>query len=243
MNDQDRLRAAFDLLECEAPTQIAEFDHLGSSRAVHRVDGRVSWTRPAAALAAVLVLVVAAAAVWQIARPARHDASQAVTTAFSYTAPTQQGQLIPVRQRGVAGDISVPSPFSGRPPLRLRALRGRAVVLTFCAAWCAPCDRELPELERAAQANAGRGVAVAGIVLGPLAAGESAPFLRGGKPKTMSFYWDRGQSTGAQLGGIPLATLPVNLLIDRRGRVAAVYSGVVTPAQLNSVLATLVAGH
>jgi len=44
--------------------------------------------------------------------------------------------------------------------IRLRDLRGHAVVLNFWATWCGPCRFEMPAIERVAKAYAERGLVV-----------------------------------------------------------------------------------
>ncbi len=46
--------------------------------------------------------------------------------------------------------------------MTLSGLRGKAVVLTFFASWCQPCEQDMPILERA-QHDAGDRVAVIGV--------------------------------------------------------------------------------
>ena len=47
----------------------------------------------------------------------------------------------------------------------LAALRGKVVILTFWATWCAPCRAELPLLSRYAEAHAKDGLVVLGFSL------------------------------------------------------------------------------
>jgi hypothetical protein len=39
-----------------------------------------------------------------------------------------------------------------------------------------------------------------------------------------------------QLGGVPIVTLPATVLIDKQGKVAAVYQSSLLPADLNPLL-------
>ncbi len=61
---------------------------------------------------------------------------------------------------GVAPDFTLPG-LDGKP-VTLSGLRGKAVVLTFFASWCHPCEQDMPILERA-QHDAGDRVAVIGV--------------------------------------------------------------------------------
>ena len=44
-------------------------------------------------------------------------------------------------------------------------LRTKPLVINFWATWCPPCVRELPEIDRFARENIGRGIQVIGLAL------------------------------------------------------------------------------
>ena len=65
------------------------------------------------------------------------------------------------------GPGDIPPPFSltdtkGRT-VKLSDFSGKVVLLNFWATWCAPCVRELPDLEKIYQDNASKGFTVVGI--------------------------------------------------------------------------------
>jgi cytochrome c biogenesis protein CcmG/thiol:disulfide interchange protein DsbE len=62
----------------------------------------------------------------------------------------------------VAPDFSLRR-LNGDGQLRLRSLRGRAVVLNFWASWCVPCKQEAPLLETAAKRYRSAGLVVVGV--------------------------------------------------------------------------------
>ena len=43
------------------------------------------------------------------------------------------------------------------------SIKGKAVILNFWATWCIPCRKEMPDLERAFDANKDRGFVVVGV--------------------------------------------------------------------------------
>jgi thiol-disulfide isomerase/thioredoxin len=78
----------------------------------------------------------------------------------------------------------------------LTDLRGKGLVLNFWATWCAPCVREMPALDRLAEAGGLRGVRVLALS----ADREGAPVVR-------KFY------EATRVGHLPIA-------VDKMGRVA-----------------------
>lgn len=50
-------------------------------------------------------------------------------------------------------------------PLALQALRGRPLLVNFWATWCPPCVRELPLINRFAQAQGAQGLQVLGLAV------------------------------------------------------------------------------
>jgi cytochrome c biogenesis protein CcmG/thiol:disulfide interchange protein DsbE len=136
------------------------------------------------------------------------------------------------------------SPQTGRPApafvlpdgtdreVTLRSFTGRPLVINLFASWCAPCRQELPQIVAAARANRG-----------------SVSFLGVDEqePRTMALafvhemklpypiVFDHGQfaaSYGAQ-------ALPDTAFIDARGRLVAVFHGVMSPRELANDLAKI----
>jgi thiol-disulfide isomerase/thioredoxin len=97
-------------------------------------------------------------------------------------------------------------------------LAGKVVVINTWGSWCAPCNREAPELVAAHRALADRGVAFVGIDVreGP-AAGRA--FSRKFGMSYPSLAWDGGRIL-LQLQGKAPGT-PTTLVVDSQGRLAA----------------------
>jgi len=107
-----------------------------------------------------------------------------------------------------------------REPVRLRALRGRVVLLNFWASWCAPCLEEMPRFVAWQRQYGATGLSVVGISMdddaSPVVALE--PRMKWNYPIALG-----DEALGKRYGGV--LGLPVTYLIDRRGLVRARYEG------------------
>ncbi|HEX5228171.1 MAG TPA: TlpA disulfide reductase family protein [Bryobacteraceae bacterium] len=124
---------------------------------------------------------------------------------------------------------------SGRT-IKLSDYRGKVVLLNFWATWCTPCREEIPWFMDFAAVNSGRGFAVLGVSMDE------------GGWKSVQPYVDRlhinypvmiGNDEVARLFG-GLDSIPLTLVIDRSGRIAAVHAGLCKRSEyesdINSVL-------
>jgi len=104
-------------------------------------------------------------------------------------------------------------PESGRQRT-LADYRGRGVVLNFWATWCAPCVREMPQLDRLSKILDGGAIQV-------LALSED----RAGAPLVKKFFDVNGirnlevlvDGGGRMMREVKLKGLPTTILIDRQG--------------------------
>jgi len=122
--------------------------------------------------------------------------------------------------------------------LVLADLQGRWLLINFWATWCAPCIKELPDLNRFHEAQAARGKA-AWLVLG-LAVDGPTPvrqFLQRFTPP-LTFPIGLAGLNGAELGrsfGNSGGQLPFTVAINPQGQVAWRHRGVSTLAELNAL--------
>jgi cytochrome c biogenesis protein CcmG, thiol:disulfide interchange protein DsbE len=132
--------------------------------------------------------------------------------------------LLPV---GAAQAMAVgdPVPDFARTSLQggqvsLYSLRGKLVLLSFWATWCAPCREELPAFSKWQQAYGARGLRVIGVSMDD----EVEPVRRYLAVQTVAFPVVMGDAQlGARFGGV--LGLPLSYLIGADGRVLARFQG------------------
>lgn len=127
-----------------------------------------------------------------------------------------------------AFDVAAARPAIARHALRgldgrtvtVASLRGEVVVLAFWASWCAPCRRELPELDRLHAELAPRGGRVLAVSIDqdPENARRFARRLGLGLP----VYHDGPDGLARTLD---LAAIPFTMVLDRDGTIAHVAAG------------------
>lgn len=123
--------------------------------------------------------------------------------------------------------------------LDLRALRGKVVVVNFWASWCAPCREEAPALGALAQRLVSRGVRFVGVDVRDNRA--SAISFERSYQITYPSIFDPDDAVAAALGLLTPRATPTTWLIDRRGRLAAVFFGSIAYQVVKPMLVALVA--
>lgn len=156
---------------------------------------------------------------------------------FRYVGATPQGHTIALAKRKAAGNATAPYLDSAKK-FTLNSMRGRVVVLNYWAPWCAPCVTETPGLERTYVATKAQGVSFVGVAV-KSETSQVASFVRN-NDVTYPVVFDEIAKTALQLGNVPTLALPSTVVIDRQGRVAAVYAGLVQQGDLQPVVTALV---
>ncbi|MGH3738069.1 MAG: TlpA family protein disulfide reductase [Micromonosporaceae bacterium] len=112
--------------------------------------------------------------------------------------------------------------------------RGQVVVINYWASWCAPCRLEAPELEAVHDATADDGVVFVGVN------------IRDEKDKALAYedsfsvsypsVFDPAGRIALSFREVPPNTIPATIVIDRQGRVAAVFRKAVLRDELRPVI-------
>ncbi len=149
------------------------------------------------------------------------------------TAAATAALAIALQDRTTAPRPAPPLPGQAlRPPaVTLAGLRGRPVLVSFWASWCAPCRREAPALAAFAASPAGRGHLV-GVDTGD-DAGAARRFLARYR-WTFPVLRDRASTTAVDYR---LPGLPTTVELDARGRIVAERFGAQTQTSLARALA------
>jgi cytochrome c biogenesis protein CcmG, thiol:disulfide interchange protein DsbE len=139
-------------------------------------------------------------------------------------------------ERPAAPAVALP-PLGGGPRTALADYRGRVVVLNYWASWCTPCRQESPLLERWHQRISARGGTVLGVDSLDVTA-DARAFI-GRFRLTYPMLRDRDGDTQKRFG---VTGYPETLVVDRRGRIAALQRGPVDDAFLRRTVLPLLSG-
>ena len=143
-------------------------------------------------------------------------------------------ELLQSAQRKPANDFSLPG-RDGKP-VRLSGLKGKVVLLDFWATWCTGCKVEIPWFIEFDKADRAKGLAAVGVAMDDEGWKKVEPYL---KEHPISYTVVAGNFDAA--GPYGITALPVTVLIDRAGRVAARHVGVVDRKAFESELKQLLA--
>ncbi|MDO5533034.1 MAG: TlpA disulfide reductase family protein [Propionibacteriaceae bacterium] len=141
--------------------------------------------------------------------------------------------IVPVAERQPAPQIT--GELLGGGTFDSADLAGQVIVYNVWGSWCAPCRKEAPALEAAAQASAGRASFV-GINTRDLDQGPALAFTRAFGITFPSVFDPDGRELlkfGTQL---PPSAIPSTLVVDAQGRVAARVLGETTEATIRGLV-------
>jgi peroxiredoxin len=154
---------------------------------------------------------------------------------FRFVAGTAAGKVIPADERASAPEFS--GTLLGGGNFSSTDLAGDVAVLNFWGSWCAPCRVETPQFQEVYTEVAASGVQFLGLNVKDQQ--QFAEAFVDSKGITFPSLFDPKGEVALAFRDYPANAIPSTIVLDRKGRVAAVYTGEVLQDDLRTVLAEL----
>jgi thiol-disulfide isomerase/thioredoxin len=151
---------------------------------------------------------------------------------FRFVQGTPAGEVIPEDQRAGAPEFS--GTLLGGGEFDSAQFGGDVAVLNFWGSWCAPCRVETPQFQEVYDEVRDDGVQFLGLNVKDVEQLASA-FVES-KAITFPSLFDPTGETALAFRDYPATAIPSTIVLDREGRVAAVYTGEVRQDDLRAVL-------
>jgi cytochrome c biogenesis protein CcmG/thiol:disulfide interchange protein DsbE len=152
---------------------------------------------------------------------------------LAFAKPSSSGSANSTLVGKPAPAVSGPSIFGGGR-YSLSQYAGRWVLVNFAASWCVPCRQETPQLVAFASAHHGAdSPVILGVAFDPQDVASLAAFERSSGAR-----WQTVNDPSAEVA-YGVSQIPQSFLVSPAGLVAAKFSGAVTAAELDQVLARL----
>jgi peroxiredoxin len=180
-----------------------------------------------------LALVFAALAVLAGCSTGSHAVDVNNGGEFRFVAATPSGEVIPAAERASAPKFS--GTLLGGGTFSSEELSGDVAVLNFWGSWCPPCRVETPQFQQVYTEVQARGVQFLGLNVKETDEQFATAFVKEKGITFPSLYDPRGEIALA-FRDYPANAIPSTIVLDRDGRVAAVYTGAVAEDDLRSVL-------
>ena len=179
-----------------------------------------AWIAVAAVSAAALTLVVTVGPTPRALAERCVNCSVALWQHLSASGPlASEAQLL--KDRKVPPDF-VLDDATGKS-IRLSELKGKVLLLNFWATWCGGCQVEIPWFVEFQNKYRQRGLAVVGVSMDADGWKSVRPYL---KEKSVNYSIVIGNEELAKQYGVE--AMPVTLLLDRDGKIAALHVGLVS---------------
>jgi thiol-disulfide isomerase/thioredoxin len=146
-----------------------------------------------------------------------------------------QKQQWPAGSR-VAGPVLSGTTLTGAS-LNPSSLRGKVVVINFWGQWCAPCRAEASDLEQVYTATKARGVEFVGVNIRDTK--DRALAYERSNGITYPSLFDPDGRVAVQFRKTPPTTIPATIVLDKSGRVAALFRNAVLASDLQPVVLAL----
>jgi peroxiredoxin len=160
-----------------------------------------------------------------------------IVAAASVTAgptPGVKADLVAEAARKAAPDFALKDLAAA--PASLSDYRGKVVLLNFWATWCGGCKEEMPWFEEFHAKYGSRGLSVLGVSVDEEGVTVVKPFINA-KGVTYRILLADARTTTAY----SVKAMPATHLLDRHGRIAATYIGVVDKRDLEAKITALLA--
>ncbi|WP_369257877.1 TlpA family protein disulfide reductase [Geodermatophilus amargosae] len=152
---------------------------------------------------------------------------------FRFVEGTPDGEVIPDGERAAAPDFG--GTLLGGGDWTSAELDGQIAVLNFWGSWCAPCRVETPQFQEVFAEVRDEGVAFVGLNVKEADEQFGQAFVDSEGIEFPSLYDPAGEVALA-FRDYPANAIPSTIVLDREGRVAAVYTGEVSQDDLRAVL-------
>ncbi len=119
-------------------------------------------------------------------------------------------------------------------PVSLQQYHGSLVVMNLWASWCPPCRAEMPDLQRLAEAEEGRGIAVVGVNEGE--SPQRARAFAASLGIRFPIWIDGAQQYGRTYNALGL---PTTVILDRQGVVIRAFDGPLTLDEMRAAVAAV----
>jgi peroxiredoxin len=159
------------------------------------------------------------------------DCSIALWQTISPNAPAE-AKLIAASDRLPAPDFTL-TDENGKS-VRLSDAKGKVVLLNFWATWCGGCQIEIPWFRDFYAKYKHAGLDVIGVSMDSDGWTSVRPYL---KEKPIPYAIVIGDDATAKLFNV--TAMPVTILIDRQGKIAATHAGIVSIATYRSEIESL----
>ncbi len=152
---------------------------------------------------------------------------------FRFVEGTPSGEVIPEGERAPAPDFG--GTLLGGGDWTSAELAGQIAVLNFWGSWCAPCRVETPEFQEIYAEVRDEGVTFLGLNVKEPDEQFAQAFVDSKGIEFPSLYDPAGEVALA-FRDYPATAIPSTIVLDRDGRVAAVYTGAVAQDDLRAVI-------
>jgi peroxiredoxin len=152
---------------------------------------------------------------------------------FRFVEGTPGGEVIPEAERAAAPEFG--GTLLGGGDWTSAELAGQVAVLNFWGSWCAPCRVETPEFQEVYAEVRDEGVAFLGLNVKEADEQFAQAFVDSRGIEFPSLYDPAGE-VALTFQDYPATAIPSTIVLDRDGRVAAVYTGAVAQDDLRAVI-------